>query len=107
MVLYLDISGLTRGNGLATIATGLKRRVSLWVAILALALAGTLAYAQFQAEPPRILQNIEQTRHRQKCTKYKKGSKNRRQCKVDCGFGPGGYGRRNDHPNHPRQCRNW
>lgn len=95
---------------LATITADLKRRVSLWVAILALAVAGTLAYAQFQGtvgELPRTLDNIEQTSHRNKCSKYKKGSKKRRQCKVDCGVGPGGYGRPNDHPNHPNQCRDW
>lgn len=88
-------------------ATGLRRRASLWIAILALALAGTLAYAQLQTEPPRILQNIEEAKHKKKCDDYKKGSKKRRACKEDCGFGPGGYRPRDDHPNHPRQCRNW
>ena len=90
--------------------SGLKRRVSLWVAILALALAGTLAYAHYQeaiGEPPRILQNIEEAKHKRKCDDYKKGSKKRRQCKDDCGLGPSRYGRPNDHPDHPRQCRNW
>jgi hypothetical protein len=92
---------------LAAVITSLKRRGALWLAILALALAGTLAYAQFQPEPPRILQNIEQTSHKNTCSKYKKGSKKKRKCKEDCGVGPGGYGRPNDHPNHPNQCRDW
>jgi hypothetical protein len=90
--------------------TGIRRRVSLWVAILALAVAATVAYAQFQGtagEPPRMLQNIEDTSHKTKCAKYKKGSKKKRKCKQDCGVGPGGYGRPNDHPNRPGQCRDW
>jgi hypothetical protein len=95
---------------LGTMTADFKKKLSMSVAILALLVAATLAWAQFHGtvgSTPRSLSNIELLHHKQKCPKYKKGSKKRQNCKEDCGFGPGGYGRPNDHPNHPNQCRDW
>jgi hypothetical protein len=89
----------------------LKRKLALWVTILALAIAAAVAFSQVMstspASPTRSLDNISLQSHRQKCSKYKKHSKKKRKCKEDCGRGPGGYGRPSDHPNHPNQCRDW
>jgi hypothetical protein len=89
----------------------IKRKVALWVAALAIAVAAALAFGQMMAgstnAPERPLDNISLQSHKTKCSKYKKGSKKKRKCKEDCGIGPGGYGRPNDHPNHPNQCRDW
>jgi hypothetical protein len=81
------------------------------VTILALAVAATVALSQVMStsteSPQRSLDNITLQSHKNKCAKYKKGSKKKRKCKQDCGVGPGGYGRPNDHPNRPGQCRDW
>jgi hypothetical protein len=95
---------------LSTMTADIKRRVALWVAAFAIAIAAALAFSQAMSgssNAPTPLQNITQTSHKVRCAKYKKGSKKKRKCKEDCGVGPGGYGRPNDHPNHPRQCRDW
>jgi hypothetical protein len=89
----------------------IKRKVALWVAAFAIAIAAALAFSQVFSGAtnagPQPLENIELQRHKDKCAKYKKGSKKKRKCKVDCGRGPGSYGRPSDHPNHPNQCRDW
>ena len=94
---------------MGTITVGVRRKFALWVTILALAIVASLALSQSMSPPeiPRPLNNIELQSHKNKCAKYKKGSKKKRKCKADCGVGPGGYGRPNDHPNRPGQCRDW
>ena len=95
---------------MGTMTADLKKRVALWVAALAIAIASAVAFSQVFSGPTNAgtpLENIELQRHKNKCAKYKKGSKKKRKCKQDCGVGPGGYGRPNDHPNRPGQCRNW
>jgi hypothetical protein len=95
---------------LGTVTTDIKRKVALWVAAFAIAIAAALAFSQTMSGPTNAgtpLENIELQLHKNKCAKYKKGSKKKRKCKADCGVGPGGYGRPNDHPNRPGQCRDW
>ena len=94
---------------MGTMTADLKRKFALWVTILALAIAAAVAFSQVvstsPANPPRPLDNISLQSHKNKCAKFKKGSKKKRRCKRDCGVGPGGYGRPSDHPNNPRRCR--
>ena len=94
-----------------TMTADIRRKVTLWVAAFAIAIAMAVAVSQVTSispvSPQRSLDNISLQSHKNKCAKYKKGSKKKRKCKQDCGVGPGGYGRPNDHPNHPRQCRDW
>ena len=96
---------------MSTMTADIRRRVALWVAAFAIAIAAALAFSQAMSgssnAPVRPLDNISLQSHKTKCAKYKKGSKKKRKCKEDCGIGPGGYGRPNDHPNHPSQCRDW
>lgn len=84
--------------------------MALWVAAFAIAIVAALAFSQVFSGPTNAgqpLQNIEQLSHKNKCAKYKKGSKKKRKCKQDCGVGPGGYGRPNAHPTRPGPCRDW
>ncbi len=92
---------------MAEITTDIRRRIALWVAIIAVALAAAVALSQTVTAPPPRLENIELQSHRKKCSKYKKGSNKRRNCREDCGFGRARYGKPPRHPNHPRQCRKW
>ena len=93
---------------MAEVTTDIRRRIALWVAIIAVALAAAVALSQtVTPPPPRGLENIELQHHRKKCSDYKKGSDKRRNCREDCGFGRARYGKPPRHPNHPRQCRKW
>lgn len=87
----------------------IKRKIALWVAVLAIGITAALAVSQAFSgasnAPARPLDNISLQTHKRKCDDFK--GKKKKNCKDDCGRGPGGYGRQNDHPDHPRQCRNY
>lgn len=88
--------------------TDLKRKVALWVAALAIAIAAALAFSQvlsgYSSTPERSLDNISLQKHKRKCDDEKR--RNRDNCRDDCGIGRGGYGRPRQHPDNPRRCRN-